>query len=230
MVSLKGVHVSHDFPRPMLTVDIVPLAIRGDELCLLRATRVAEPFAGRAALIGGYAHLDSDDTLGSTARRVLKTKAHLTDLYVEQLSTFSGATRDPRGWSATVVYYSLAPLAQLEPVLDRPGLELVPVGEANGMPFDHDLILAATVARLRGKGAYSDLPARLLPPEFTLTELHRTYQIALGEPINADAFRRKVAERGFLEEIGTRRRDEWATKPARLYRLRPGSAIFDRRI
>lgn len=219
-----------EFTRATLTVDIVPLTIRGDQLCALRAVRPRDPFVGRSALIGGYVHTDTDETLGSTARRVLAAKANLTDLYIEQLSTFSGATRDPRGWSATVAYYSLAPLPRLEKALERPGLELVPVGEANGMPFDHDLILAATVARLRGKGAYSDLPARFLPPEFTLTELHRTYQIALGAPINADAFRRKVAERGFLEDVGTRRRDEWATKPARLFRLRPGSAVFDRRL
>ncbi len=218
------------YERPILTVDIVPLTISGEMLCLLRAVRTAEPFAGRPALIGGYVNTDGDATLGETARRVLAAKAGLHGLYVEQLSTFSGPDRDPRGWSATVAYYSLSPLARLEPVLGRPGLELVPVPEARGMPFDHDLIAGAAVARLRGKGAYSDLPARFLPPEFTLTELHRTYQVALGAPINADAFRRKVAERGFIEEVGAKRRDGWATKPARLYRLKPGVAVFDRRL
>ena len=226
--------MADDFPRPMLTVDIVPLTVRDDALCVLRATRAAEPFADRAALIGGYVHLDADDTLGATARRVLREKAGLADLYVEQLSTFSGRDRDPRGWSASVAYYSLSPFERLAPALERAkedngSLDLTPVTQAGGMPFDHDLILAAAVARLRGKGAYSDLPAQLLPPEFTLTELHRTYQVALGEPINADAFRRKVFERGFLEDVGAKRRHDWATKPSRLYRLRPGMAVFDRK-
>lgn len=221
--------MTEDFGRPTVTVDIVPLTVRDDALCVLRAVRTAEPFAGRAALIGGYVHVDQDATLGATARRVLAAKAGLAGLYIEQLSTFSGAARDPRGWSASVAYYSLSPFDVLEPALERAGLELIPVREASGMPFDHDAILGAAVARLRGKGAYSDLPARFLPAEFTLTELHRTYQIALGEPINADAFRRKVSERGFLEEVGAKRRHDWATKPSRLYRLRPGAAVFDRR-
>lgn len=221
--------MANEYPRPTLTVDIVPLTVRDDALCVLRAVRRAEPFAGRAALIGGYVHVDEDETLGATARRVLRDKAGLRDLYVEQLSTFSGRDRDPRGWSASVAYYSLSPFESLEPALEREGLALTPVADAGGMPFDHDLILAAAVARLRGKGAYSDLPAQLLPPEFTLTELHRTYQIALGEPINADAFRRKVFERGFLEDVGAKRRHDWATKPSRLYRLKPGSAVFDRK-
>lgn len=58
------------------------------------------------------------------------------------------------------------------------------------MPFDHDAILTSALARLRGKGAYYHLPARLVPDAFTLSELHRTYQIALGEQININAFRR----------------------------------------
>lgn len=219
-----------DFEKPILTVDIVPLALRDDRLCVLRAIRDKEPFAGQAALIGGYAHVDKDAHLGETARRVLSQKAGLTDLYVEQLSTFSGAIRDPRGWSASVAYFSLSPIDALAPALERDELELVPVEQASGMPFDHDQILAAALERLRGKGAYSDLPARFLPEEFTLSELHDVYQIALGETLNADAFRRKVMERDFLEETGEKRRMPGANRPSVLYRLKFEYAVFDRRL
>lgn len=221
--------MSEPYSLPILTVDILPLTIRDDALCLLRAIRRSEPFAGQPALIGGYVHVDEDMSLGATARRVLREKAGIHDLYVEQLSTFSGQDRDPRGWSASVAYYSLVPFDRIAPALEQPGLELVPVTRAIGMPFDHDAIAAAAIHRLRSKGAYSDLPARFLPESFTLAELHRTYQIALGETINVDAFRRKIAERGFLEDIGAKRRDAWATKPSRLFRLKPGVAVFDRR-
>lgn len=218
------------FEKPILTVDIVPLTLHADRLCVLRAVREREPFAGEAALIGGYVHVDEDAHLGATARRVLADKAGLRELYVEQLSTFSGPTRDPRGWSASVAYFSLSPVDHLLPALDHDGLELLPVEQATGMPFDHDLILSAALARLRGKGAYSDLPARFLPPEFTLGELHRVYQIVLGEPLNIDAFRRKVVERGFLEETGEKRRMPGAHRPSMLYRLGRDHAVFDRRI
>jgi 8-oxo-dGTP diphosphatase len=217
------------FERPILTVDIVPLTLCEGRLCVLRVVRGDEPFAGRTALIGGYVHVDQDPHLGAAARRILAAKAGLADLYVEQLSTFSGPCRDPRGWSASVVYFSLSPLVQLQPALDR-GLSLEPVETATGMPFDHDTILSAAVERLRGKGAYSDLPARFLPDEFTLTDLHEVYEIALGEKLNVDAFRRKVMERGFLEETGGKRRMPGANRPSVLYRLRDGHFLFDRRI
>ena len=216
--------------RPILTVDLVPLTLHAGQLCVLRARRTAEPFADRPALIGGYVHVDEDAHLGVTARRVLASKAGLTNLYVEQLSTFSGAQRDPRGWSASVAYFSLSPAATLLPALDVAGLELTPVADAVGMPFDHDDILAAALTRLRSKGAYSDLPARFLGEAFTLGELHGVYETALGEALNIDAFRRKVTERDFLEETGERRREPGANRPSLLYRLKPGYAVFDRRL
>jgi len=221
--------MTENYPQPILTVDIVPLTIRDGRLCVLLAERPNEPFAGRLALLGGYVHVDKDLTLGETARRVLRDKAGLDRLYVEQLSTFSGPQRDPRGWSASVAYFSLTPLEAVEPALERSGIVLVDADKPQGLPFDHDAILAAAVSRLRGKGAYSDLPARFLGPSFTLAELHRTYQIVLGEKINIDAFRRKVMERGFLEPTGEKRRDEGATRPSELYRLTAQAAVFPRR-
>ena len=221
--------MTEEFETPILTIDLVPLAVSDGRLCVLLGVRDKEPFAGRTALVGGYVHTDKDAHLGDTARRVLRDKAGLTDLYFEQLSTFSGAQRDPRGWSASVVYFSLTPPDMLDPALAH-GLTLTPVEEAGGMPFDHDAILAAAVERLRGKGAYSDLPARLLPREFTLAELHQVYEIALGEHLNIDAFRRKVMERDFIEETGERRRTEGANRPSALYRLKRGQSVFDRRL
>ena len=214
---------------PILTVDFVPLAICDRLLCVLRAVRDIEPFEGRAALIGGYVHIHKDEHLGATARRVRAAKAGLSDLYVEQRSTFSGPDRDPSGWSASVVYFSLSSAEQLQPALDR-GLVLTPADEAKGMPFDHDLILQAAVERLRRKGAYSDLPARLLPRDFTLAELHDVYEIALDETLNIDAFRREALERNFLKETGEKRRTPGANKLSALYRLKKGDSVFDRRL
>lgn len=217
------------FESPILTIDVVPLTVSDGQLCVLRAVRDREPFKGRPALVGGYVHADKDEHCGDTARRVLRDKAGLADFYVEQLSTFSGPDRDPRGWSASVAYFSLSPPEALAPAIER-GLDLTPVEEARGMPFDHDTILAAALHRLRGKGAYSDLPARLLPEVFTLAELHEIYEIALGERLNIDAFRRKAMERDFLEDTGERRRTEGANRPSALFQLKRGIAVFDRRL
>jgi ADP-ribose pyrophosphatase YjhB (NUDIX family) len=222
--------VAEDHPRPTLTVDVVPLTVHERHLKVLLARRDQEPFSGRLALIGGYVHVDEDRDLEATARRVLRQKAGIRDLFIEQLMTFSGRRRDPRGWSATVAYFSLTPPDRLTAAIER-GFEMVRVDRLPGLPFDHGRIVEAAIARLRGKGAYSDLPARLLPGPFTLGELHNIYELVLGDAINEDAFRRKIMDRGFVEELpGEKRRTEGARKPAQLYRLKPGLSVFDRRL
>lgn len=216
------------YERPNASVDVVPLTIEGGELCVLLAKRPKEPHAGRLALVGTYVHVDEDASCGDAARRVLRDRLALPGLYVEQLSTFSGPTRDPRGWSLSVAYFSVCPVDQLQVVIDRGWAELVPVSNAKGLPFDHDLIISAAVERLKAKAAYSDIPARLAGVTFSLAELHQAYSISMGEAINYDAFRRKVMERGFLDQVGERPGTSQAKRPTTLWRLRPGQAIFDR--
>jgi 8-oxo-dGTP diphosphatase len=222
--------MTREYPKPDVSVDVVPLVIHDGRLRVLLAEREREPSKGSLALIGGYIHTDTDASAGDAARRVLRDKAGITQLYVEQLSTFSGPNRDPRGWSMSVAYFSLSPYERIEGALLQGHLHLVAVEDARGLPFDHDVIVDAAIRRVRGKGAYSDLPARLLGQEFTLRELHNAYQIALDERIDLNAFRRKALERAFLERTEGKRFDEDATRPSSLYRLRPGYAVFERRV
>ncbi|MDQ0470429.1 NUDIX hydrolase [Labrys wisconsinensis] len=204
--------------RPILTVDVVLFTIRGSDLCVALQRRDREPFAGRPALIGGYVHVDEDADTLATAGRVLRDKAGLAGLFLEQLATFSGPGRDPRGWSASVAYYALVPEARLAPVLER-GSEIVPVEAIPPLPFDHERIVAAGVRRLRNKGAWSSLPAFLLPEHFTLPQLREIYEVVLGMALNDSAFRRKIDELQVIEPVAgafSRASD----RPARLYRLR----------
>jgi ADP-ribose pyrophosphatase YjhB (NUDIX family) len=205
------------------------MTIKDDELCVLLGERTGDPFKGRLALIGGYIHVDEDKTAGKAAARVLKEKAGIAQLYIEQLSTFSGPHRDPRGWTMSVAYFSLSPEENLEPALGLVGRNhLVPVTRIPDLPFDHNQIIDAAVSRVRAKSAYTDLPARFLREEFTIRELHQAYRIAIGEDINEDAFRRKIMERDFVERTGNKKMDLGA-RPSQLYRLKNGQAIFDRR-
>ena len=220
-----------DFETPIVTVDVVLLTVRDGRLCVGLVERTGEPFAGRPALVGGYVHTDKDAGADATAARVLRDKAGLQGFHLEQLATFSGPARDPRGWSVSIAYLALVPWETLEAALAGQGrLMLAPVDEVRGLPFDHDAILAAALARLSGKGAYSTLPARLLPERFTLTELQTVYQLALGVTrIDKSSFRRKVAELALIEPVDGVRADTGG-RQAQLYRLREAVRTFDRRL
>src|SRR5688572_11816895 len=78
---------SADFERPILSVDIVLFTLCAGKLAVALTPRGVEPFRGETALPGGYVRVDEDPDAESTVRRVLRDKAGLEDIYVEQLRT-----------------------------------------------------------------------------------------------------------------------------------------------
>jgi len=161
--------MSAELIRPILTVDVVLVTLKDSQLHIVLQKRDKPPHAGRPALIGGYVRPEEDESTSAAAARVLRDKVGLTVRLLEQLMTFSGTKRDPRGWSASVAYYALLP-AEDVPASPRSPLTMLPLDRANGLPFDHDVILAKAAERWRRRAAYSSLPAFLLPSK--LRQLH----------------------------------------------------------
>ena len=217
--------------KQIVTVDIVLLTLHAGVLAAGFVRRRGPPFEDQLALIGGYVHAHEDASTDVTAARVLREKTGLEGFFLEQLATFSGADRDPRGWSVSVVYLALTPFSRLEAALSADErLVLLPLDKIPPLPFDHGRILEAATARLRSKGAYSTLPARLIDEPFSLTELQNVYQVSLAAGrLDKSSFRRKLNELDLVEEVSGRRTDTGG-RQAQLYRLRPGALVFDRHI
>ena len=221
------------FERPLVTVDVVIFTVMDERLQVLLVRRPegeGEPFAGRAALPGGFIDVALDSSLQACALRKLREKTGLDAPYLEQLGSWGSSTRDPRGWCATHVYFALVPTAPGA----RPGgtaaSEWVDVDSAlrKRLAFDHGEILAAAVERLRGKVEYTSLPAFLLPEPFTLPQLQRSYEIVLGRAIDKSAFRKRMLDAQFLAEAGPIAGD--AGRLAMGYRIvdRERAAVFPR--
>lgn len=201
------------------TVDVVLLTLRDQALHVLLHRRDREPHADAWALPGGFIHTTEDASTWDAAARVLADKTGITSPYLEQLATWSGPGRDPRGWSVSVVYYALVPV-QIVPT-EHERLRLCAVAHLPELPFDHAHIVAEAVQRVRTKSVYSSLPVYLCGETFTLPELQAVYEAVLGEPINKVSFRRKVEELAMLEPVPGQRQASGAHRPAQLWRLRP---------
>ena len=99
-----------NFERPLATVDVVIFTIIEDCLHVLLIRRndaPGEPFPNKWALAGGFVDVSSDATLEACALRKLKEKTGVSTPYLEQLGSWGGGSRDPRGWSVTHVYFAL---------------------------------------------------------------------------------------------------------------------------
>jgi len=200
--------VAPGFARPLTTVDVVIFTVMDEQLkvLLVRRPEVAtEPFPGRWALPGGFIDVAVDASLLDCALRKLDEKTGFKTPYLEQLGSWGSATRDPRGWCATHVYFALVPPLEDRETAGSVASEWVEVDAAlrKRLAFDHADILAAAVARLRGKVEYTSLPAFLLQEPFTLPQLQRTYEIVLGRPMDKSAFRKRMLDAQFLVEEGS---------------------------
>ncbi len=198
------------------TVDVVLLTMKDEGLMVALAARDQEPFRGQPALPGGYVHADQDASASDAALRVLRDKAGVVPPYLEQLSTFSGPARDPRGWSVSIAHYALVPFD----LIARPELQLMHVDRLRPLPFDHAAMVATAVERLRNKSQYSSLPCFLAGERFTLPQLQRIYELLLGEALNKVSFRRKITEMDMLEQVDGQFAAAGAHRPAQLYRLK----------
>jgi 8-oxo-dGTP diphosphatase len=218
------------FPLPFTTVDVVIFTVIRSALHVLlvrRATGNAEPHPDQWALPGGFVDLEVDEDLISCAKRKLLEKTGVASPYLEQLGSWGNRTRDPRGWSATHVYFALLAVEDLSL---QEGANATEVGWANvgdalksALAFDHSILLNTAVERLRSKVEYTSLPAYLLPEPFTLPQLQRMYEIVLGRLVDKSGFRTRMLAADFLEEAGMMATD--ANRPSMSYRLRDRSAL-----
>ena len=225
----------NDAYKPIATVDLAIFSLSPAGLSVLLVRRANAPFSGDWALPGGWIHIDEDADLEAAARRVLKEKTGVETPYLEQLQTTGSRTRDPRGWSISIVYIAL--LSADDATERQDGMagqaewRLID-GEGVGLSlaFDHASLLKEALGRIRSKVEYSSLPGHLLPARFTLSELQSVYERLLGRKLDKSAFRKRVAEADFLEPIeGEMRRA--SNRPAQVFRLKDRSlALFDRTI
>jgi 8-oxo-dGTP diphosphatase len=177
--------------RPDVSVDVVLLTLSGEGLMVALHERSNEPCLGALALPGGYIHTTEDASLEDAVRRMLREKTRLEPRYIEQLQTFAGPSRDPRGWSVAISYVALVPLADLA-ATESDVFEFYPADRLPDLAFDHADQIRAAVQRVRNKSSYSTLPCWLLPEKFTLTQLQQTYEAVFGETVTRATFRSRL--------------------------------------
>lgn len=213
------------YEQVAVTVDLVVFTVNDDALNVMLVKRAEEPFADRWSLPGGF--LRSSESLEGAALRVLKEKAGVEDVYVEQLYTFGDLARDPRARVITVAYFALIPWKEL---VSSPSDKVTDLmwASATRLPklaFDHREIVAYAVQRLRAKAGYSNIVYALMPRQFRLSELQRMYEIIMNDKLDKRNFRKRMLATGLLQETG-RKDVAGAHRPAMLYKFKKMEIAF----
>ena len=201
-----------------VTVDAVIFTIEDDKLKVLLIKRAEAPFKGSWALPGGFLLRNENSEQG--AIRILKEKAGVKNVYVEQLYTFDQVGRDPRGHVLTVTYFALVPRDKIK-FEGNGDLQTPAFHSAKKLPalaFDHKNIISYATKRLQAKLEYTNAVFSLLPRYFTLNQLQKAYEIILDKKIDKRNFRKKFLSLGLIRPTrkmfsGTPQR------PAKLYQF-----------
>lgn len=202
---------------PQITADIVIFTIHNNQLHVALVERDTEPFNGQLSLPGGF--MWANETSEQTAQRIVHAKVNAKNIFMEQLYTFDGLERDPRGRIVSVAYVALVPYQTLADDLLKEHVKVVPVANAISLGFDHDDILKLAVKRLRNKLGYSTVAYSVLPDLFTLTQLQQAYEVILGHSLDKRNFRKKIQSLDIIEETD-KKTIRAAHRPAVLHRFK----------
>lgn len=205
---------------PIVTADVALFTLIESRLRVLLVQRAEAPSSGDWALPGSILMPDEDGSLDDTARRTLASKACVNVRHLEQVSTFSGPERDPRGWSVTTLFYALLPKDQIDATA---GVRIDAIKWCRAenpeypLAFDHAQLLQTALKQLREKVRLGALPLHLLAEKFTLSDVQRACEAIAGRPYDKGAFRRQIRNDPALVVVeGEFLRG--AQRPAQVYR------------
>ena len=181
-----------------LTVDNLVFGCESGRLEILLVRHGDGDSIGQWGLPGDW--LLDHETLSEAAARVLLDKTGLSDIYLEQLKTFSDLGRHPTERIITTAFFSLIAPDASKLVVGTYQLDVkwFPVNEIPKLIFDHQAILEAGIMHLKHKVCHEPIGFNLLPEKFSLLELQMLYEGILGVSLDKPNFRRKMQKMNLL--------------------------------
>lgn len=204
-----------------VSVDCVLFAFDEGEVEVLLIQRGTELFENTWALPGDLVY--PNENIDSAAQRILLELTGLNDLYLAQAQAFGDVNRHPQGRVVTIGYFSLIKKENYKPEAHSWAKQVKwhKISDLPQMPFDHNEIVQAAIARLRKRARRQPIGFNLLPEKFTLLELQALYESLLDEKFDKPNFRKKVLDMELLEPLNEVQQNV-KHRPAKLFKFNEG--------
>jgi len=211
---MKTINKKYKFT--VVASDIVILSIIENKLQALLIKMKKAPYFNFWAAPGGL--VKPNESVDSAAKRILKEKAGVKDVYLEQLHTFGDVNRDPFGRVVSVSYYALIPNKELKIKTSKEYINATwfAIDDLPQLAYDHKKIIKFAAKKLQQKLASTNIAYSLLPKEFTLSELQNIYEDILQKKIDKRNFRKKILSLGIVKKTEKKNIGQ-AHRPASLY-------------
>lgn len=202
----------------VIATDIVIFTIKDSKLQVLLIKMKKKPYENCWAAPGGL--IQPNESVNEAAKRLLKDKAGVKNVYLEQLYTFGKVDRDPFGRVVSVAYFALVPEAKHNPKTTKEydDIRWFPINSLPRLAYDHKEMTSLSLERLQAKLGYTNIVYSLLPNFFTLSELQEIYEIILGKKLDKRNFRKKVHQVKLVKKTGKTTLGA-PNRPAELYKF-----------
>lgn len=181
----------------LLAVDCIIFGFDGTELKLLLIKRGMDPAINKWSLMGGF--VEPSEDLTQAAERILQDLTGLTNVYQEELHSFSVPDRDPAERTVSIAYFALIDINKYQQQLSsHHKAAWFPLKKFPKLIFDHNQMVKKAWLRLQYKAAFHPILFELLPPKFTLPQLQLLYESVYNVVMDKRNFSRKVLSTGLL--------------------------------
>ncbi|MFV0521493.1 MAG: NUDIX hydrolase [Mangrovibacterium sp.] len=205
-----------NYPKQLVAVDNVIFGYDEGELKVLLYPRSFEPERGNWSLLGGF--LQSEESSEEAATRIVNLTTGLSDLYMEQVQTFTNPAREEKTRVLSIVYYTLIRLAKYDDtLLQQYGAEWFSLDDLPELIFDHAEMIELALTKLRQKASIRLMGSELLDDKFTISQLRRLYGAIYDKELDPGNFRKKVLSLGVLVRLDKKDFEE-SKKGAYYYR------------
>jgi 8-oxo-dGTP diphosphatase len=207
--------------RVTFTVDLVLLAPRGRHLTVLLARAASNGTKDRWLL---PCDGPRGESVEAVARRLVRSAVSADVTWFEQAGAFGNAKKHTVNADVSVCFVGVVP-AQTSATA---GFAWHSLTDLPALPARQSDMVESALVFVRDRMDYAPVAFRLLPAEFTLSELQQTYELLLGRRLHKASFRRALQAAWLVEPT-----DEWRSegrgRPAQLYRYAPRRRRGNRR-
>lgn len=208
----------HEIYLRNISVDCIIFGFDNNELKVLL---LYAKYANLWALPGGF--VLKEEHMDESAKRILKERTGLEEIYMQQFYVFSNPSRSDRkineqflknvgiktkeSWMfdrfITVGYSALVNFPKVKPVPDvlSSSSEWFNIHEIPTMLFDHRDILNKALENLQSQLNYHPLGYNLLSEKFTMPEPQKLYETILDKQLDRRNFQRKILGTGILKRL-----------------------------
>jgi 8-oxo-dGTP diphosphatase len=197
-----------------LSVDCVIFGYDEGVLKVLLIESDQPEYYGKWSLLGDVLHQHED--LNQASYRVLRERTGVSNMYLEQVKTFSEVNRHPAGRVVSTAYLALVNVKDYKLKSADNALHWHPVSEIDTMAFDHKLILDKCLNALRKKIQQEPIIFNLLDKKFSLRKLQQVFEEVLAIDFDRRNFRKKLFATGMLVDENEMESDVHH-RPGKLY-------------